>query len=145
VTLITPSAYVSEWTNNTLEQATIHKRLAEMGVTIVLNRGVQSICADSVVTNCVYTGQTLSFQANAVVLVTSRLGNDSLWVELQRREAEWADAGIHSIRVIGDAEAPGPIAWATYAGHRFARELDMPDIGDTLPFRREITQLHLPS
>ncbi len=44
-------------------------------------------------------------------------------------------------KVIGDAEAPGPIAWATYAGHRFARELDEPDIGDALPFRREVTAL----
>ena len=43
--------------------------------------------------------------------------------------------------MIGDAEAPGPIAWATYAGHRFARELDEPDIGDALPFRREVTAL----
>ncbi|WP_170136637.1 hypothetical protein [Mesorhizobium loti] len=43
--------------------------------------------------------------------------------------------------VIGDAEAPGPIAWATYAGHRFARELDEADIGDALPFRREVTAL----
>ena len=40
-----------------------------------------------------------------------------------------------------DAAAPGPIAWATYAGHRFARELDEPDIGDALPFRREVTAL----
>ena len=45
------------------------------------------------------------------------------------------------VKVIGDAEAPGPIAWATYAGHRFARELDMPDIADALPFRREVTAL----
>ena len=43
--------------------------------------------------------------------------------------------------MIGDACAPGPIAWATYAGHRYARELDMPDIGDALPFRREVTAL----
>ena len=43
--------------------------------------------------------------------------------------------------VIGDANAPGPIAWATYAGHRYARELDEQDIGDALPFRREITDL----
>jgi dimethylamine/trimethylamine dehydrogenase len=46
-----------------------------------------------------------------------------------------------SSRLIGDAESPAPIAWATYAGHRYARELDTPDIGDALPFRREITQL----
>ena len=57
------------------------------------------------------------------------------------REAEWVDAGIKSVKLIGDANAPGPIAWATYAGHRYARELDGEDIGDALPFRREITQL----
>ena len=57
------------------------------------------------------------------------------------RAADWADAGIRSVKVIGDACAPGPIAWATYAGHRYARELDMPDIGDALPFRREVTAL----
>jgi len=34
VTLITPAAFVSEWTGNTLEQATIHKKLAELGVRI---------------------------------------------------------------------------------------------------------------
>ena len=27
------------------------------------------------------------------------------------RRDEWADNGIRSIKVIGDAEAPGPIAW----------------------------------
>jgi len=43
VTLITPSAYVSDWTNNTLEQIAIHPRLVEAGVDIVLNRGVKEI------------------------------------------------------------------------------------------------------
>ena len=37
--------------------------------------------------------------------------------------------------------APAPIAWATYADHRYARELDGPDIGDAFPFRREVAQL----
>ena len=141
VTLVTPSAYVSDWTNNTLEQATIHRRLVEMGVTIQLNRGVKSIASDHVVTDCVYTGQTETQTATSVVLVTSRNVNDRLWRDLKTREADWGDAGIKSVKVIGDAQAPGPIAWATYAGHRYARELDMPDIGDALPFRREIAEL----
>lgn len=64
-------------------------------------------------------------------------------VAFAERGTEWSDADIRSIKVIGHAEAPGPIAWATYAGHRFARELDMPDMGNQLPFKREITQLHL--
>ncbi|KRP22122.1 MAG: NADH:flavin oxidoreductase, partial [Rhodobacter sp. BACL10 MAG-120419-bin15] len=129
VTLVTPSAYVSDWTNNTLEQATIHRRLAGMGVRIVLNRGVSLIAKDHVMTNCVYTGDLTPEVADAVVMVASRLSSDGLWQALQQRQNEWADAGILSVKLIGDAAAPGPIAWATYAGHRFARELDMPDIG----------------
>ncbi|MFT5549656.1 MAG: dimethylamine/trimethylamine dehydrogenase, partial [Candidatus Azotimanducaceae bacterium] len=73
--------------------------------------------------------------------VTSRVGNDALWQQLSAREAEWESNGIKSIKLIGDAESPAPIAWATYAGHRYARELDMPDIGDALPFKREVAAL----
>lgn len=141
VTLITPSAYVSDWTNNTLEQATIHARLVEMGVEIVLNRGVTKIAADHVVSDCIYTGRTRTYAADATVMVASRIGNDAVYQDLKAREAEWADAGIRSVKIFGDAEAAGPIAWATYAGHRYARELDGEDIGDALPFRREITEL----
>ena len=141
VTLVTPCAYVSDWTNNTLEQAAIHKRLVELGVEIQLNRGVISIEKGTVTTNCVYTDMTAQSPADAVVLVTSRRANDELWQALKGREAEWAVAGIKTIKVIGDAEAPGPIAWATYAGHRYARELDEADIGDALPFRREVAAL----
>lgn len=141
VTLITPAAYVSEWTINTLEQHEIHRRLAEMGVTIELNRGVMSVEAQSVRTNCMFTGQTRDIGCDGVVFVTSKLENNGVYADLKAREADWADAGIRTVKLIGDANAPGPIAWATYAGHRYARELDGADIGDALPFRREITAL----
>ena len=141
VTLITPSAFVSDWTNNTLEQSTIHRRLDSLGIDIVLNRGVGEIAADHVISDCVYTGKTRDYAADAVVLVTSRMANDRVYHDLLARQADWADAGILSVRLFGDAEAAGPIAWATYAGHRYARELDGAAIGDALPFRREITEL----
>ncbi len=141
VTLITPSAHVSDWTLNTLEQGAIHRRLVAAGVTIVLNTSVAEITADGVVTECVYTGARAERGAEAVVLVTSRVSDDRLYQELKARAAEWAEAGIASVKLIGDAAAPGPIAWATYAGHRYARELDAPDLGDALPFRREVTAL----
>lgn len=141
VTLVTPAAYVSEWTNNTLEQASIHRRLAELGVKMVLNRAVTRIAEGSLTSSCVYTGAAESLEADALVMVASRVASDEVWQQLSAREQEWADAGIASVKVIGDAQAPAPIAWATYAGHRYARELDMPDIGDALPFRREIAQL----
>jgi dimethylamine/trimethylamine dehydrogenase len=141
VTLVTPSAFVSEWTRNTLEQGAIHRRLAGLGVEIVLNRTVKRIFEDSVTTACVYTGAEQTLPAGAVVLVTSRQPDDALWQGLKARRDDWGAKGIRSIKVIGDAEAPAPIAWATYAGHRFARELDEPDRGDALPFRREVAAL----
>ncbi len=141
VTLITPSAFVSDWTNNTLEQIAIHPRLVDAGVDIVLNRGVVEIHADHVVSNCTYTDRTQKHEADAIVIVASRLEQNGVYNDLKAQEDKWADAGIKSVKLIGDANAPGPIAWATYAGHRYARELDMPDIGDDLPFRREITEL----
>ncbi len=141
VTLVTPWAYVSEWTLNTLEQHEIHRRLAGLGVIIELNRGVTAVGKDHVETNCTFTDQRRLLECDGVLLVSSRIENNSVYNALKQREADWADAGIRSVKLIGDANAPGPIAWATYAGHRYARELDGEDIGDALPFRREITEL----
>ncbi len=141
VSLVTPSAFVSDWTNNTLEQSFIQKRLIELGVDIHVTRAVSAVESGHVTTECTYSGRGRDLAADAVVMVTSRIGNDDLWTGLKSREDEWPDAGIRSVKVIGDAQAPAPIAWATYAGHRFARELDGADIGDALPFRREVAQL----
>jgi dimethylamine/trimethylamine dehydrogenase len=76
-------------------------------------------------------------------MVTARRPEDALFHDLKSRNLQ--NAGITSLRLIGDAAAPGPIAWATYAGRRYAEELDQADIGDALPFRREIAALMPPS
>jgi dimethylamine/trimethylamine dehydrogenase len=141
VILVTPSAYVSDWTRNTLEQGAIHVHLDELGVDIRLNSGVAAIRASAVETNCIYTGKRRAIDCDAVVMVASRISEDALYRDLLAQQGDWADAGIKSVKIIGDAAAPAPIAWATYAGHRYARELDTPDIGDALPFHREVTQL----
>lgn len=141
VTLLTPAAFVSEWSNNTLEQPFIHKRLLELGVEIHLNKGVLSIGKDHVVANCTHSGKTESISTQSVVMVASRIACDDLYIELHKRADEWKDAGIQSVTRFGDADAPGPIAWAVYAGHRYARELDSEPSADVLSFRREVTQL----
>ncbi len=145
VVLVTPCAYVSDWTRNTLEQAAIHRRLIETGVKILLNTGVTEIRADGVETNCVYTDARNVLEANALIMVASRQANNGLYHQLRARQTDWADAGINSVQLIGDAAAPGPIAWAVFAGHRYARELDTgvwtEEWGDRLSFRREVTEL----
>jgi dimethylamine/trimethylamine dehydrogenase len=141
VTLVTPSAFVSDWTANTLEQSQIHRRLAGLGVTIRLNTGIAAVQAGGVETSCTYTDTRGLLECDAVVLVTSRTSDDGVFLDLMARQGDWADAGIRSVKVIGDAAAPAPIAWATHAGHRYARDLDAPDLGDALPFRREVTRI----
>jgi len=141
VSLVTPSAYVSDWTLNTLEQAAVHRRLLDAGVGICLNTDVASVQASGVETRCIYSDRRGHMGCDAVVIVGSRRSDDGLYHSVLAAKAGWADAGILSVKLIGDAAAPGPIAWATYAGHRFARELDEPDLGDALPFRREVAGL----
>ncbi|OIQ70072.1 trimethylamine dehydrogenase [mine drainage metagenome] len=116
----------------------IQRRLLELGVTLHLNRAVGAVLAGGVEVECTYTGRLGVLDCDAVVMVTSRVGQDGLYQDLRAREAEWAEAGLRSVRVIGDAEAPAPIAWATYAGRRYAEEMDSADIGDALPFRRQV-------
>lgn len=138
---VTPSAFVSDWTANTLEQSQIHRRLAGLGVAIRLNTGIAAVQAGGVETSCTYTDTRGVLACDAVVLVTSRTSNDGVFLDLMARQGDWGDAGIRSVKVIGDAAAPAPIAWATHAGHRYARDLDTPDLGDALPFRREVTRI----
>jgi dimethylamine/trimethylamine dehydrogenase len=141
VTFVTPSIRVSDWSYNTLEQAFIQKRLIELGVDIHVTRGLVGIGCDHATVACTYSGRVSQVACEAVVLVTARLPNDVLYLDLKARQPEWRDAGIRGVKLIGDANAPAPIAWATYAGHRYAEELDAPDIGDAVPFKRELAQL----
>jgi len=141
VTLVTPAAEVSNWTFNTLEQGFIQKRVLELGVAVRPHHSLAAARADAAIASCVFTGRKVEIPADALVVVTARLPDDRLYLDLKAREADWAEAGIKSVTVIGDACAPGPIAYAVYAGHRYARELDGPDIGDAVPFKRELTEL----
>ncbi len=141
VTFITPATEAANWARNTLEQEKIQKRLLEIGVAILAQRAVTRVAAAGVEHTCVFTGKKAELAADTVLLVTARNPRDELYRDLQSRRGEWDAAGIKSVRVIGDANAPGTIAAAVYAGHRYAQEFDAPDIGDGLPFKREIAEL----
>jgi len=141
VVFVTPAAEVANWTHNTLEQEKIQTRLLTIGVEIASHRAVTRIDNGQVELACVFTGKTETVLADAVLMVTARNPRDELYRDLQARRGDWVDAGVKSVRIIGDAHAPGTIAAAVYAGHRYAQELDAPEIGDGLPFKREIAAL----
>ena len=138
VAFVTPSPMVSPWTQNTMEQGRIQKRLIELGVRLHLSRRPVSRTPSSLKLACTYSEQEEEIACSTLIPVTSRLAVNDLWDALQARQADWKKSGIRSITRIGDALAPGTIAAAVYAGHRYARELGE-DVDRDLPvFRREV-------
>jgi dimethylamine/trimethylamine dehydrogenase len=93
----------------------------------------------------VFTGREREIAADAAVFVTARLPEDAVYRELIDRRADWAEAGLKTVRAVGDCLAPGTIAAAVWEGRRYAEELDEPARGDTVPFRREVTELADPA
>lgn len=142
VTLVTPESAAASWTANTQEFPHVQRRLRELGVTLITDHVLVAMREGNVATHqrdavlaCVFTGRELTLSCASVLLVTARLPNEQLLLDLQAREDDWQAAGIASVTAIGDCNAPGLIAHAVYAGHRYARELREPPAGD-VPFRR---------
>jgi dimethylamine/trimethylamine dehydrogenase len=136
VTIITPSPMVSYWTQFTLEQEKIQSRLMGLGVKFLLQHKVLNIGSDVLTASCVITGRENTLKQDAIVFVTDRTPNDHLYKELLTAHT----GGIlDSLRLIGDAEAPGTIAQAVFAGHLAAREFDEIINPDVTPFKIERT------
>ncbi len=136
VTIITPSPMVSYWTQFTLEQEKIQSRLMGLGVKFLLQHKVLNIGSDVLTASCVISGRENTLKQDAIVFVTDRTPNDHLYKELITAHT----GGIlDSLRLIGDAEAPGTIAQAVFAGHLAAREFDEIINPDVTPFRVERT------
>ncbi len=122
VTFVTPASVVAPWSDHTLEQGRIQTRLIELGVEIVPLHRLAGYSEGQLSVACGYTGATRQLACKTLVSVTSRSPNDAVWRALSAREAEWADAGVESVKTIGDCHAPGLIAAAVYAGHSYGRE-----------------------
>jgi len=142
VTLATPGLCVSSWTEYTLEQRHIEKRLVDLGVQILPRHCVESVGDGAVGIVNMVTGERLE-SAGVLVPVTMRLPNDSLYDALMAEPAKLEAAGIKSVRRIGDCYGPATIAAAVYEGHRYARELDTEIDPDGVPFKTVKYELEL--
>ena len=109
-------------------------------VEIETSRAVIATTADGVRTSCEFTGREREIACDAAVFVTARLPDDGLYRELLARRDDWEDAGLRSVKAVGDCWSPGTIAAAVWEGQRYAQELDGPP-GEAAPFRREVTEL----
>jgi dimethylamine/trimethylamine dehydrogenase len=123
VTLVTPAADASTWTHHTLEHSRIQTRLLELGVAIHAHHTIVDVAPDAVMTTSVFTDRRHVFNDTSVVLVTSRLPNEGLCLELSALRRRWDGSDLKSVRPVGDAFSPGTIASAIWDGRRFAEEL----------------------
>ncbi len=128
VTLATPAGRISEWTINTMEQPRIHRRLVDAGVELLPDRALLAVEGGEARLRDTLTDRESAVAVDALVLVTARLPNDALALEL-------------GAAAVGDAYAPGTIATAVWDGRRYAEELDGEPHGDAVPFRREVVEL----
>jgi dimethylamine/trimethylamine dehydrogenase len=135
VTYVTPEDTIAPFSRNTLDYPHIRKGMAKLGIRAVVSHNIVAYEGTTLRIEDVWTQQSCELPCDALVTVTARAPDDGLYQDLLRNQAGWADAGISSVRCIGDAEAPGLIAHAVYAGHRYARELDEPAAAD-VPFKR---------
>jgi dimethylamine/trimethylamine dehydrogenase len=78
----------------------------------------------------------MSVDCGSLLVVGARVGNDRLFQELNSDADRLANAGISSLRSIGDCHAPGAIAHAVYSGHECARTIDAGDAVESLAWER---------
>jgi len=135
VHLVTPASDIGAFQKDTLEYARNVRRLHEVGVAMTTHHVVEGGIAGGLRLQHLQTAVPLELPAATVVVVTSRAPIDGLHGALAADPDALRGAGIESVARIGDCLAPAAIVHAVFAGHRYARELGLPDAERTM--RRE--------
>ena len=137
VTLVTPATDLAGFTHHTLEHEHNQIRLRQLGVEIICNKEIHQVSADNVTLGCVYIESATEIAADAVIPVTSRAADDSLYTGLTEQQQALTEHGIKTVNAVGDCYAPATIAMAVYAGHEYARTLDQTPAQASF-FKREL-------
>ena len=124
VTYVTPADRVASWSVQTNEQHLVHARLHGLGVKLLTAHGLSGLDDDGVILEDVYTGEQHTLPADCLIPVTLRTPSDTLTNELASAQLSVDESSDISVTTIGDCDAPGLIADAVFAGHRWAREID---------------------
>jgi len=134
VTIVTPFDRVSPWSLNTGEGWRVPGHLLGLGIKLATAQSVTWFDGTDVTISCVHTEAEMTLKAASLVVVGQRVPTGTLYRDLMEGAGE--DALPFTLSRIGDSEAPGIVAAAVYAGHRYARELDMV-VDIDMPMRHE--------
>jgi dimethylamine/trimethylamine dehydrogenase len=125
VTLVAPTDRVSPWAENTGEGARVPGHLMQLGIKLVTAHGLSHFDGRDVTISCEHSGREQTLAAKGLVVVGQRAPVDDLYHALRNTPKAEDGRLPFTLARIGDCEAPAIIAAATYAGHRYAQELDM--------------------
>jgi dimethylamine/trimethylamine dehydrogenase len=137
VTVATPSETVAAWCNFTLEGPRLRAQLYEAGVEMRSDVTPEAIVPGAVSLRSSHGGEPFEVPADAVVLVTQRLSDDALYLELAADPDALEASGIKAVHRTGDCVAPRWLVDTVFDGHRLAREIDSADPDVHLPYLRE--------
>jgi dimethylamine/trimethylamine dehydrogenase len=124
VVLVTPHDRVSRWALHTGEGWRVPGHLMALGIELQTARSLSWFDGETVTLACVHSGTEHGLKAANLVLVGQRAPVDDLYAALRYGPGGEHAALPFTLARIGDCEAPAIIAAATYAGHRYAQELD---------------------
>ena len=128
VTIVTTANSVSAWTFMNNESADIRVRMIELRIKTVFEHRLQAIHNGVATLSSIYAGQDLtSIDCKSLIVVGAKNSDDQIYQELNSNPERLVDAGITSLRSIGDCRAPGAIVHAVYSGHECARTIDAAD------------------
>jgi dimethylamine/trimethylamine dehydrogenase len=123
VTYITTAGTASAWAFMTNEQPLIHQALHRRGIGYRTLEIVTDFDGATLGLAQIFSGEKRELKVQSLVIVGQRAGGSELHETLA--QSDLAKAGIRSIHLTGDANAPGAIAHAVYQGHKTARELGL--------------------
>jgi hypothetical protein len=120
VEIVTPQYSLGEDIGTTL-RAVLVERLLRQGVTITVLTAPVAISADAVTVTHVLTGAVRDIPAENVIVSSSGVGRDALYLAL-RAQAEEQGSSME-LHLIGDAFAPRQLRHSMEDGTRVAREI----------------------
>jgi dimethylamine/trimethylamine dehydrogenase len=135
VDLVTVLETISPYSDETLEGSLLRQHLHDVGVSMRANVSLDAVNAGSL--QCSSFGDPIEIGADAVVLVTQRLSNDELYLELRATAESLRSAGVEALYRIGDCVSPRLLADVAFDGHRLGREIDSDNPAIPLPYLRE--------
>ncbi len=139
VTIVTPASAVSAWTVMNNEADEIRQRMNELGVTLCFENRVTGFENGTLQLESIFkNGKATTMKCESLIIVGNKLPNDGLYHDLKSKVQEMDQAGIKSVRSIGDCQAPGLIVHAVYSGHECARNIDDNAPTETFLFEKPI-------